>query len=180
MVTNAGQADPTQLFGADEPPWGAAALIDGPWLYAYACPGGGLTSPCSVARVEVASALDRAAWEFFDGSAWTSDWNRSAKVFDGAPLMSVHKSEFLGAYVAIHMGPLDQTMNLRTAPRPEGPWSAARAFGQGAPPIGGPWDYGLTAHHELAVDGGRIEYLSYFQPGVFLDGTVHLVELTFR
>jgi hypothetical protein len=173
-------ADPTELFSADEPPWGAAALVDAGTLYAYACPGGGLSAPCWIARVPLANALDRLAWRFFDGKDWVADWRAGAKIFEGAPLMSVHFSEDLGRFVAFFLVPLGTSLAMRTAPRPEGPWSTAEAFGEGAAAGDGNWDYGLAAHHELAREGGRVEYLSYFQPGSFLNGKVHLIEVTWR
>ena len=171
--------DGSVLFAADEPPFAAAALVADGMIYAYACPGGNLSSPCVVGRVPPAQALDRGAWTFFDGKSWTGRLASAAHVLDGAPIMSVHYSPHVGAYVAFYMGPLDDTFRVRTAPRPEGPWSDARAFGSGAPALGGGFDYGLIAHPELAREGGAVEYLTYFQPGKFLDGTVHLVEVRY-
>jgi Domain of unknown function (DUF4185) len=173
-------ADSITLFGADEPGWGAAALIDAGLLYAYACDGGSLTAPCRIARVPLASALDRSAWSFWTGAAWAGDWRAAAPVFEGAPLMSVHYSEYFSRWVAFYAVPLRSTLAVRFAPRPEGPWSGAELFGEGAPPGDGNWDYGLAAHHEFAREGGRVEYVSYFQPGRFLDGVVHLVEVTYQ
>jgi hypothetical protein len=168
--------DPTVLFGPDEPSWGAAALLVDGDLYAYASVLGG----CFVARVPLHQALDRSAWRFFTGDAWSKDWHDVSVIFDCAPQMTIHKSAWLDRYVAFYMVPLGQQMALRVADRPEGPWSEALIFGEGEPPLDGNWDYGLVAHHELARDVDKIEYLSYFQPGRFLDGTVHLLELTFR
>ena len=169
--------DPTLLFGSDEPAWAAAAALDGDMLYAYACPGG-LSSPCRVARAPLASALDRAAWRFFNGHDWSADWRAGVAVLQGAPLMSVHFSAYLGKWVAYAMVPVSSAMSLSLADRPEGPWSDPELFGEGAAPQDGTWDYALFAHPEFARPG--VEYLSYFQPGRFLDGTVHLIELTYR
>jgi hypothetical protein len=104
-------------------------------------------------------------------SSWVADWHQAASVMDGAPLMSVHFSPYLGRFVAFYMVPLGSHMALRTAPRPEGPWSAELHFADAAPALDGNWDYALMAHPELERDGGRVEYVSYFQPGRFLDGT---------
>ena len=35
-----------------------------------------------------------------DGSAWVTDWRAGAEIFDGAPLFTVHRSTYLGKYVA--------------------------------------------------------------------------------
>jgi hypothetical protein len=181
VVANAPDAtDPTRLFTVDEPPWGAAALVESDTLYAYACPGGNLSAPCRVARVALASALDRAAWLFWNGSDWVSDWRAAVPVFEGAPQMSVHYSEYLQKWVAFYAVPLTSTLALRLAPAPEGPWSSEERFGEGATPGDGTWDYALLAHHELARQGGQVEYISYFQPGSFLDGKIHLMELAYR
>lgn len=172
--------DPTVLFPDGEPQLDAAAVVDpaGQYLYTYACPGGGLSSPCSVARAPVANALAHDAWRFYDGSAYGSDPRAAKNVFDGAPYMSVHFSPWLKKYAAFYMGPLDGHMQLRTADHPEGPWSDAIDFGEGATPPSG-FDYGLVAHPELARRQGQVEYLSYFQPGSFLNGTIHLLEITY-
>jgi hypothetical protein len=170
--------DPTVLFPLPEPAWGSAALVDGDTIHAYACAGGALTSPCLVARVAWKSALDRGAWRFWSGKEWAADYHAAAPVFDGAPLLSVHFSPHLHKFVAYYMVPLGSDMAVRTADRPEGPWSPETRFGKALPALDGNWDYGLFAHPELA--GGKTETLSYFQPGKFLDGVVHLVEITYR
>jgi hypothetical protein len=172
--------DPTVMFPQGEPSWGAAALVVGTDLYAYACAGGNLTSPCLLARAPLASALDRTAWRFYTGAGWSASSRAAASLFDGAPLMSVHRSPYLGRFIAYYMVPLTGHMAFRTAPRPEGPWSTEQRFGEAAPALDGNWDYALIAHPELAGSGGRVEYLTYFQPGKFLDGTVHLVQVTYR
>jgi hypothetical protein len=176
-----GEMEPAVLFGAAEPPWGSAAFIEGGLLYAYACSVGRLAVPCRVAHVAVQRALDRASWTFWNGMMWVADWKASVDLFDGAPGMTVHFSRHLNRYLAVYMVPLGSTMAFRTAEHPWGPWSGVEILGQAKPsldPKG--WDYSLVAHPELAKDGGRIEYLTYYQPGRFLDGVIHIVEVTFR
>ena len=172
--------DPTVLFPEDEPGWGSAAVVDGDFLFAYACEGGNLSVPCLLARVPIEAALNRSAWLFYAGSGWSDDWHAAAPVFDGAPLMSVHRSPYLDRFVAYYMVPLGGDMALRTAAHPEGPWSPEVRFGEAEPALDGNWDYALIAHPELSREDGRVEYVSYFRPGVFLDGTIHLVEVTYR
>lgn len=174
------QPEPTLLFTTAEPPWveaAAAAVVADGQVYVYGCPGGSLTNPCRVARVALAAVLDRGAWRYFTGSGWSADWRAAAPIFDGAPLFSVHFSAYLKKYVAFYLVPLGTEMAMRTADRPEGPWSEREIMGKAeAPPSS--WDYALAAHPEFAREGGRIEYLSYVRPGTFLDGTVHLIEVT--
>ncbi len=176
-----GGAVPTQLFDQDEPAWGAAVLIDRDTLVAYACAGGHPASPCSVARAPLDSALHRSAWRFWNGHAWVSDWREAVPVFDGAPLMSVHFNSYFKQYLAVFMVPLTSRMAFRLADHPEGPWSEAESLGNAEPPADkAAWDYSLSAHPELAQASGRVEYLTYFQPGNFLNGTLHLLRVEFR
>lgn len=178
-VVRPGTTHPTLLFGAAEPTWDDAALVDGDDVYVYACTGPAASAGCLIARAPVDAALRRDAWRFYTGSAWVADWTSAKPIFSGAPLMSVHYSPYLGQFVALYMVPLTSTMALRTAPRPQGPWSGEMRFAAAEPPPhAADWDYGLLAHPELAR--GAREYLSYFRPGTFLDGTIHLVELTYQ
>ncbi len=176
--------DPTVMFPLDEDPFGAAgmaaAVVEDENLFAYCCPGGSLSNPCRLGRVPMASALNRAAWQFYTGSDWSADFHDAVPIFDGAPLFTVHHSTYLGKYVAFYMVPLGMDMAMRTADHPWGPWSEEMRFGQAAPALDGNWDYALAAHPEFAREDGRIEYLSYYQPGTFLDGTIHLIEVTLR
>jgi hypothetical protein len=170
---------PQPLFGADEPSPGAGGLIvDGDMLL-YACLGSG--NPCTLARVPVAKALERRAWTFWDGSAYVADWHSAKTVFTAAPYVTVAFNTYLGKYTAWYMTPLDDTIWLRTADRPEGPWSGAQKVGTGAPSQDPQnWDYALVAHPEFDKQNGRVVTLSYFQPGAFLNGVVHLLEVTLK
>jgi hypothetical protein len=83
----------------------------------------------------------------------------------------------LRAYCAVYMGTLGNDILLRTAPNPIGPWSDPLTLHHAMPPSSN-WDYGAAVHGELARDGGRVEYATYFRPG---DGSgLFLVEITFE
>jgi hypothetical protein len=180
------QPDPTLLFPDGEPGLAAAALVarsdSVDQLYAYACESADLTAHCKVARAPVDNALDRAAWRFYAGGAgWSTDFHDAVRIFDGAPQLTVHFSPHLGKYLAVYGVPLADDIAIRTADHPEGPWSDARVVGSGLPPSNTDvtWDYAMLAHPELAVDGGRREYLTYYRPLGGLDGEMRLVELSF-
>ncbi len=175
-------ADPTYLFGPDEPMWGNGAILVDGQLYAYACQGAGVSgSSCLVARVASGSVLDRSAWRFWDGTSWNVDWHAAVGVFDGAPFLSVVYNAHASSYLAWYMPPFDGQILVRTAPAPLGPWSEPVNVGRGLPSLAhGNWDYGLLAHPELDQDGGRIVYLSYDRPASFLGATVNLVQVTFQ
>jgi hypothetical protein len=179
QVVNVISAEPTLLFGANEPGWGSGGLLfsDG-LLYVYAWYQGATR----LARVDLIAMFDRTAWQFWTGSAWDADWTRGAEVFDGAPYVSIVFNAYVGHYLAWYMPPLDNTIRIRWSDRPEGPWSEDQVVGKGmasqSSDVG--WDYALVAHPEFDNAKGQTTYLSYFQPGTFLNGTVNLVRVDFR
>jgi len=175
-----GSAD---LFSAEEPAWGSGAVAAGDDLYAYACQCRGFDCPCLVARVPLESALEREAWRFHAGSGrWSSDWRDARPVMEAAPYLTVHWNDHLGSYLAIHAVPGERTIALRTADRPEGPWSEPRLYVVGlAPPPHRYHNAAALAHPEFARDGGRVEYITYFRDtGPFWTGETRLVEITFE
>jgi serine/threonine protein kinase len=181
-LTADGRAD---LFSADEPQWGSAAVVDGEELYAYACEGRGESVPCLVARVPLSDVMDRTAWRFYAGAdSWSRHWEAAKPVMSAAEDMTVHWNEHLGRYLAIHIVPHERSFALRTAERPQGPWSDERVYVVGvAPPPGKHWQHNETAlgHPEFAREGGRIEYVTYHRPtGAFWTGETRLVEITFE
>jgi len=102
---------------------------------------------------------------------------------DGAAYLTVHWNDYLDKYLAIHGVPGERTIALRTADRPEGPWSEARLYIVGESPPRGEMNrvQCALAHPEFAREGGRIEYITYRrQTGSLLVGETRLVEITFR
>jgi hypothetical protein len=176
-----GAAEPTLLFPENDPPLGEGALVVGDWLYAYGCQQEGSAFPCILGRVKFAEALTRDAWQFFAGdSIWVKDWRAAVTVLLAAPMLSVHWNEHLRRYLAVYSTPLINTIEIRTAPRPEGPWSASRVVVKGKVPLTETWDYCGMAHAELARENGRIEYLTYCRETGFLRSELRLVEVMFR
>ncbi|WP_438007329.1 DUF4185 domain-containing protein [Sorangium sp. So ce321] len=173
-----GAADPTLLFGAAEPALTAAALVHEGMLYAYACACAGLTCPCLVARAPAAEATERGAWRFYSDGDWVDGHDEAEPVMAGAPMMSVHWNERAGRYIALYSEPVSSHISLRTAPAPEGPWSdSVVVFTAEAPPNPEAWPYAGLGHAELAREGGRFEYMTYFRETGFLEGEIRLVEL---
>jgi hypothetical protein len=154
-----GAEHPTLLFGEDEPPFGAAAVVDGGDLVAYACPTSGFAQRCVVGRVPLADATDRAAWRFWDGSGWSSDVEDATEVFDGASIMQVSYNDALGVFTAIYSHSFDLDVQIRTAPAPQGPWSDERLLFTARDDDGDVYD--ALAHPEYAEQGGRVQYVSY-------------------
>ncbi len=174
-----GTKHPTLLFGENEPELGAAALVVGDRVYAYACVTEGLSKPCILARASLADALDHDAWRWFaGGGAWSPRAADARPVLDGNDIMTVTFCPALGVYLAVYSQPLGTRTLLRTAPAPEGPWSRATLAFATRKPEGDATVYDALAHPELARDGGRVQYVSYSRSTGFLESEVRLVELT--
>jgi serine/threonine protein kinase len=171
---------PTMLFQGDEPELGAGAVVDDGFLYLYAVSKWGLSSRAVIARAPLADALDRDAWRFYDEKGnWTKNWESAAYMMNGATdPFSVHWSEHLQKYLAVHGVPLDSGFAIQMADRPEGPWSSYRRIYQGLPTKGR--NIGLLAHPEFAREDGRIQYVTYSHPTGWFRGEIRLVELTFK
>ncbi len=181
-VVRAGDAEPTLLFPKNDVVLGQAALVVEDRLYAYGVRSQGLSWPCILGRVRFSQALHRDAWEFYSGSSgWVKDWKRGQEIMQAAPMLSVHWNPYLRSYLATYSDPLQNTISMRTATEPEGPWSPAiRVFEGMAPPDKRRWNYCGMAHGELAREKGKIEYLHYHRETGFLMGEIRLVELRFK
>jgi len=169
--------EPTLLFDAEEPPWGSGALVVDGQLYAYGCECQDLYCPCRLARVSLDDVFDRSAWRFFAGNGqWRTDWRAGQSVLGAPPMLSVYWNAYLHKYLAIYDTLLASEITIRTADRPEGPWSEpALKLATKTPRIGFPWTKHAIGHLELARDDGRVEYLTYVTAA-----EMRLVELKFR
>lgn len=175
----AGSDEPTLLFVGDDPQLATAALVEGETLLAYACGGGddGFDQPCVLARAPLADPLRREAWEFRGDGGWSSDHRDAATLFHGAPMMTVHWNAHASVFVATYAAPGGNEVMIRSAPRPEGPWSDELEIHTGRAPLAGSGMYGALMHPELSRSGGRVEYLSYYQ---IESGTIELVEVVWE
>jgi hypothetical protein len=129
--------------------------------------------------VRYEDALDRDAWRFYAGKrGWVRDHREATGIMQSAPQLSVHWNAYLGRFLAIYGEPLGNTLMLRTAPAPEGPWSEPVRFHEGEAPVGeGAWNYCGLGHAELQEEGGRIEYVTYYRQTGFLQGEIRLLKL---
>jgi hypothetical protein len=177
-----GSDEPTLLFGADEPPWGSAALAIGDWLYVYGCEQAarGLVVPCRLARVPPNRVLDRAEWRFYTGTSWSADWRTAKPVVNAYTHMSVTWNDYLGKYVAVYTRILSSLLGIRTADRPEGPWSEEIIIEGFPPPAGLPWIGLGFVHPELARDGGRVQIVTYSRYIGIAGNEIRAVEVEFR
>jgi hypothetical protein len=162
-----GTVSPTMLFGPDEPAWGLGALVVDDWMYTYGDACGGLGCSWRLARVPLASALDRSAWQFFASNGrWSSNWKDAQPVLQGGDssgLLSVHWNPFFGKFLAICSRALDARIAISIADHLEGPWSDAGMIEADTLHSEGIfyWTGKALGHPELARNGGRTEYVTY-------------------
>lgn len=174
-----GTRAPGLLFNheAGEPLFKWAMLHDG-LVYLYGVvPGGG-----GVARAPLDRAESRSAYTFWDGRAWTADISKVAPLTGGVPGdLSVAWNAYLGQFVGVYAQPFGTAIVFRTAPRPEGPWSAARPLFATRAGANGQPTYVGAQHPALARDGGQTIAVTYSLPtDCFLCGEVILTDVTFR
>ena len=180
-VVDSRAQEPTLLFGADDPLLGQGAFVDNGWIYAYGVKTQQLAWPCILARVRFELAFRKDAWEYWGQDGWTGDAKAAVRIMEAAPQMSVHWNGFLKRYVAFYSNPLRNSIAMRTAPKPQGPWSKERFVHNGEPPVGEDrWNYCGIAHAELQREGGKVEYVTYYRTTGFLQGEIRLVEVRFR
>lgn len=177
------------LFAPPEPLFMPQSVIDG-WVYAMACAQVGfLNVGCKLGRAPVADAGVRAAYAFFDGTSWQADVTRAAVVIDGlGGTPTVSWNPWLGRYLAITGRILSSTVQLRTADRIEGPWSAPvelEASSDGStglflPTSEDAYNYAIVEHTALRSTDGRSLVISYSRPTEAFRGDVRLARITLR
>jgi hypothetical protein len=154
---------PDLMFNQNEPDFGSAALISGGTLYVYGCghSSDGLDKSCRLARVNPASVQDRSSWRFYaGGNTWSPSVGDAVSVFEGDDTLSVAWNGYLQRYIAVYSVSFSQDVVLRTAPTPEGPWSAELLAFTAMPPVKGN-THDAHAHAEYDSDNGRTLYVSY-------------------
>jgi hypothetical protein len=172
---------PTVLFCADEPGYGeGAAFVDG-GVYTFACQQSFLTYACQLARVPFDQALDKTAWQFWDGSEWASSFANSKALFNAGPILSFFWNGYLGQWMVVYSAPLSNDVSYRTAPALTGPWSGeGRLFEANQGDAGGT-TYDAYIHPELSEQGGKVQYVTYSRGnGTAFGSEFALVRVTFE
>ena len=180
--------EPMMVFEHGEPKFLHALRVDQDavsWVYVY-----GETEPSNcgvdvyVGRVALENISDRAAYRFFDGRAWTDSIVSAGPIMTAVVggLGSVSWNDYLGAYVSGTLGPCTEggQFLLRSARRPEGPWSKAVAVDLAS--IGADEQAYAGLMHSSLARGQRV-VVSFYQPLVRDDralGRVHLAEIEFH
>ncbi len=182
-VLAAETAEPTLLFPKGDVSIGNGALIVGEWLYAYGTlPSKTFACPCIVGRVKLTKALNRKKWRFYAGKkGWVEDWKEAIVIMDAAPILSIHWNPYFKKYLAVYSNPISNTISVRSANRPEGPWSKQNVMVVGmSSPNHNVWNYCGLAHPEFSLENGRIEYWTYYRDLGAFRGEVRLVEVRYQ
>jgi hypothetical protein len=178
--------DETLLFPKGDIHIGQGAVVVKDWIYACGCEtqkdDKGVSWPCYVGRVKFKDALKRNAWQFYTGDDnWSHDFKEALSVMDAAPMLSVHWNEHLKKYLAVYSRQFVNKIAIRTADRPEGPWSDAQIVVDCIAPTNEQmWSYCGLADKELSREAGRIECLTYYREIGFFKGEIRLIELVFK
>jgi hypothetical protein len=122
---------PTTRRASNLPGWSNfqqdAFLKAGGYVYEYGTPGG-RNNPGFVSRVKEGDIANNDAYEFFDGKDWKpKDPTQAQPIVGGVGELSVMWNDYLHQYVMLTTDPFNSVV-LRTAPNPEGPWGPARVL----------------------------------------------------
>ncbi|GAA3028859.1 hypothetical protein GCM10010528_08150 [Gordonia defluvii] len=141
-----------------------ALMKDGGYVYAYGTPSGRYGA-VYLARVPEAKIENVGAYEYWSVNRWVKDQPTAATPVMSAPTgeLSVAYNRYLGRYVSL--ATRDGAL-MRTAPRPEGPWSPGENIVPGNDPLGGyapfihPWSLdGPTMYFTYSIWHGYQVYL---------------------
>ncbi|NLG46028.1 DUF4185 domain-containing protein [Gordonia sp. (in: high G+C Gram-positive bacteria)] len=150
---------------------------DSGWIYQFGTPNGRFGS-AYLARFRPDDILDLSSYEYWTGSTWANSIDaipdtNAPKVF-GAPVteLSVAWSEYLGKYIMLHSPPTG--LQMRTADRPEGPWSLPRNLVRPTYGIYAP----MMLPHSPALLGTGPEL--YYNGSLWADYNVVLMRTTLR
>lgn len=147
------------------PVWGAAAAVDGDWVYLYgtAGPTQDLVFGFSlqVARVKLEDVLDTTTWQYWDGTGWGPDPGRAAVLIENEGGVSQTLSVFPsgGSWYAVSKRDefLGSDLVIWKAPGPTGPFTAADPVAEIPSDLeAGTLRYMPLAHPDLLPEPGTI------------------------
>ena len=141
----------------DQINWGAAATVDGDWLYLYGTRQTGEANVFGrelyVSRVPVGEPTNAAAAQYWNGSEWQPDASRVVPILDAVdgPSQTLSVNRLDGRWTAISKrgGDLADKITMWTADQPYGPWTAT--------------DVGEAPNGQ---DTGKLQYTPLSHPGI--------------
>ena len=180
-VVNPGGSYPTLMFTGAQVGFSAGWVASGNTLYMYGNQGGFLIENTQVAKVPLASVTTPSAWTYYAGNnVWSANAADAVTVFNGgAAGSSIFYDAYLGMYVAMYSGVLNNNIYYCVSNHPWGPWSAATQFYTGLSGYQNNPDYAALAHPEFAQGNGQTEFLTYVQDTGFLQQQLQLVRVVF-
>jgi hypothetical protein len=133
------------------------------YVYSFGTPSG-RGGAAHLSRVPEASVLDLTQYEYwnkpvFGNGSWVLNRPSSATTVIPAPVseMSVQYNTYLQQYIALYCNGANNVV-IRTAPAPQGPWSAAQVLVKSAQVPGGiyapfihPWSSGRDLYFNLSL-----------------------------
>jgi uncharacterized protein DUF4185 len=175
---------PLFVFSGAEPNFFRAVAVEESArrvVYAYAAVSRGLcVVDVLIARVPLERIADRSAYRFWDGAGWAEGLESARPILSGvaAGLGSVAWSSRLGSYVSAHSDICSSgKLLVRSAPRPEGPWSEPATVDLS--PLGATSEsYAGMLHPELG--NGAEMWFSFYRPEKDGHGKVRLGKIRFE
>ena len=162
-VVNRYEEEPMLLWVAPQSDWGNGVYYDEVgFAYVYGCfHRSSWDDVCRVARVAPDSAAYPEAYTYYDGDSWSPFIGNAAVIIEGPGSVSVDFNRWLGRYLAIYATAFSDLIEIRTALRPEGPFTRALPLLR----VEETGDWGITdlhLHPAYESGDGREIFLSYY------------------
>jgi hypothetical protein len=151
---------------ADDLHLGVQVVAHAGHLYVYGSRRRGLTVEALLGRVPPGSVADPGAYRFLQPATgrWAPDLDDAGGLGPCGADYSVSYNAHLGAFLMVYADSFAATLRVRTADRPEGPWSPPETVGRLPHLPSSELVYLAFEHPTFAADGGRRLAVTYSQP----------------
>jgi Domain of unknown function (DUF4185) len=168
--------EPNMLFAATEPLFTTAMRVNSE-VFVY---GNLATKGVMIARVNIDHLKERSQYRFWNGMDWVADVGQAVAIVPQTPALSVSYNPYLQQFLAVSSGVFSNKVFFRTAPQPEGPWSPVLEAFTGMTPATNTVDYAGIEHPELAKDGGKTLFVTYYHPLGGFKGELRAVSVNLK
>ena len=128
MAASNGTFVPTNdlLWTPDRPAYGGSALRMGDTVFVWGCKStGAFSADCFVAQASAASLDSASAYTYWAGDAWSANPDDATPITSAGGVVSVRPDPTrAGRLLMTYVPPLGDTLVMRSAMAPQGPWSA--------------------------------------------------------
>lgn len=148
-----------QPAGEDKPSvfYGSATLREGDYDYVYGVRDYGSNKESVLARVPHGKLAHSEAWQFFDGEDFVGGMEHAKPIADNVSVeYSVHRTQAGDYAMVCTKGGAGPEVQIRRAPRPEGPWSEGQTVWKAPENTGSDLAYNAKAHPELSDERGLL------------------------